>query len=56
MENPGKQNYFASKSSEELERILDTLLCGDNFGGMLANDIIDELGKRREATIAEVKR
>lgn len=55
MEHPGKQNYFTSKSSEELEKILDTLLCGSNLGGMLADDIIAELGRRLDATIAQVK-
>lgn len=55
MENPGKQNYFASKSSAELEKILDTLLCGSNLGGMLADDIIDELGRRLDAAKANVK-
>ena len=44
--NPGKQKYFASLSTEELKKDLAVLLCGDNSGGMLANDIIEELGKR----------
>ena len=44
--NPGKQKYFSTISTEELKKDLAVLLSGDNNGGMLANDIIEELGKR----------
>ena len=49
MNNPGKDNFYRSKSTEELNKMLDTLLCGDNLGGMLADDIIEELARRLDA-------
>lgn len=49
MDNPGKENYFKNKSTEELNKMLKVLLCGDNGGGMLADDIILELKKRFDA-------
>jgi hypothetical protein len=46
MENPGKDNFFKTRSNEELEEMLKILMLGDNNGGLLANDIIEELTKR----------
>ena len=42
----GKENYFRKISTEELEKELKVLLSMDNNGGMLANDIIEELAMR----------
>lgn len=41
-----KGKYFKKKTTKNLEKELKALLCMDNNGGMLANDIIEELGKR----------
>lgn len=41
-----KDNYFKKQTTEDLEKELKVLLCMDNKGGMLANDILEELGKR----------
>lgn len=54
--NPGKENYFKTKTSAELEEKLWVLLCGSNGGGLLANDIIDELEKRKIAADSNSKR
>ena len=54
MENPGKENFFKSKSTQELEKALQVLLCGSNLGGMLADEYIKEL-ERRLIAEAQVK-
>jgi hypothetical protein len=46
--NPGKQKYLSSLTVEELNQDLKVLLCGDNNGGMLADDILAELEKRKQ--------
>jgi len=47
MENPGKSNHFKLKTNEELEAQLNVYLTMDNLGGVLADDIIDELSRRQ---------
>ena len=41
-----KANHFLTKSTKELENELNVLIHMTNNGGMLADDIIEELGKR----------
>lgn len=48
-DNPGKANYFAGKSDEELEKQLNVYLCMDNAGGKLADDVIEELFRRQDS-------
>ncbi len=46
MQQDAKVNYFMTKSTESLEKELSLLLTTVNGGGLLADDIIEELGKR----------
>ena len=50
-----KENFFKKQSTKELEKELYVLLSMDNNGGMLANDIIEELGKRAETELKKIK-
>jgi hypothetical protein len=45
-EEERKRNHFLKKSTEELEKELNVLIHMSNNGGMLADDIIEELDKR----------
>jgi hypothetical protein len=53
MENPGKDNFFKKQSTEDLNEMLNVYLCGDNNGGKMADDIIEELAKRLDAEEAK---
>jgi hypothetical protein len=44
-----KKKYYSLKTTAELKKELDVLLCMDNNGGMLANDLIEEIDKREPA-------